>query len=421
MTPAWFALLAGAVGLGVAVVAAMVLPRPVATLALAAGLATLAATVAALGAISRYYQTPQAIGLAILSIAAGAAGGYGLAAAALPLLGHRTAVSVRAAAGPGPLSGLPTVVLVSYSEPETYSARSVATHGNDLADGGALELPSTAFPLVFLAERARYAAVGGRSPAAPAARALASGVRALLAHDGRATHVEVAWCYGRPTLAEAVAQSAASGSREVAIVVLGFEDSSPIDRQKQALDQAGLREAGVKVLFGPSVWTDRRLPARLAERIVSATQGTDLASVGVVLVGAGVPPAWETEHPQAGSEENYFNQRVRLLLAEAGIDERRVRVAWLDFQVPDVTEAVRHLAALGCSRIVVTPSTIALPSLATVLDLRRAVELARVPGEVQTVVLGAWGDDPVLVQAVAASAERALEAAGVQIASRAQD
>lgn len=411
MTSTWFALLTGAVVLGFVVVAAMAAPRPVAALTPVAGLAALATVVAALGAISRYYQTPQAIGVALLSIAAGTAGGYGLAAAALPLLARRRGTAIHMPESSQTRETRePTVILLSCTEPERYSPAAVAARGNDLAAGGALDLPSAAFPLVFLAERARYAAVGGRSPAAEAARAIRSAVSDLMAQAGHGARVEIAWCYGRPSLVETCARAAASGSRELAVVVLGFEDATPVEREKATLDGAALREAGAQVAFGPSVWTDRHLPARLVERILAATQGAQLASVGVVLVGAGVPPAWESAHAAAASEENYFNQRVRLLLTEAGLDERMVRLAWLDFQVPDVTEAVRHLGALGCERIVVAPSAIALPQIATVLDLRRAVELARVPDHVHTVVLGAWGDDPAFVRAAGASAACALDA-----------
>jgi protoheme ferro-lyase len=118
---------------------------------------------------------------------------------------------------------------------------------------------------------------------------------------------------------------------------------------------------------------------------------------------------WERRFSEAGATENYFNQRVRSLLGETGLDERRVRVAWLNWQTPDVTEAVRHVAVVGCTRIIVAPSTLALPSLETVLDLGHAVDLARVPDGVHVITLPAWAEDDEFGDAVGRSAATALE------------
>jgi protoheme ferro-lyase len=107
--------------------------------------------------------------------------------------------------------------------------------------------------------------------------------------------------------------------------------------------------------------------------------------------------------------ENYFIQRVRMLLVEAGLSSEHVKVARLEWQTPDVTETVRHLAVLGCRRIITIPATTVLPTLETQLDLERAVSCARVPTAVTTVTLGPWGDDDALAAAVGAVASAALD------------
>ena len=402
----WIQLLTGGVVLGASVVVTMAAPRRYWLLGPLLGVIGLVASLAAFGSISREFATPQAIGVGLLFLVVGTAAGYGLAAATLPALAHRRPVARIAATGDH--EGAPSVVLLACADTERYSPRAVAARGNELAEGDAIRVPVAVLPLVFSTERARYRAAGGRSPAYAVVQAIAARLAEAPPLAERRPDVHTAWCYSPPSLAHVVAECARNGSRTIAVVALGSVDAEPVDRARAELAGMKAHEAGTDVVFGPSVWNHRGLPDRLAERVLAAAQDGEYAATGVVLVSAGVPTAWVPHHLAAASEENYFNQRVRLLLSEAEIDERMIRIAWLDWQLPDVTESIRHVVALGATRVIVAPSTIALPTISTGLDIRQAVDLARVPAGVESVVLPAWGDDDVFVEAVAASAEHAL-------------
>jgi len=402
----WLVLLAGCVLFGATIVAALVAPRTVSPAAALASILSLTGGVTAFGIIAQRYNTPEAIAAAIATLIAGIGVGFAVAATALPHLARRPAVPHRAQ-GVGQTSpDRRAVVLVCCAEPERYSARAIAARQNQLAESAAIEVPAAALPFVFFADKARYRAVGGRAPGAAAARALAVRLAALMPEGAR--RVELAWCHAPESLALRVSELGAEGVGRVAVVVLGAPESASLDEVRELLDRAVRGAAGPEVSFGPPVWNDRRLPERLAERVMALTPGATPDEVGVVLVDAGAPPLWERRYSLAGETDNYFNQRVRMLLVEAGIAEQHVRVAWLDWQTPDVTEAVRHLAALGCTRIVVMPSTIALPTLETALDLGHAVAMARVPDEVQVVRGAPWADDEGFADAACRSALEAL-------------
>jgi protoheme ferro-lyase len=278
----------------------------------------------------------------------------------------------------------------------------VALRQNLLAESAEIEVPATALPFVFYADKARYRAVGGRAPGSEVMRELRTRVAACL--GDRVGDVEPAWCHSPASLAQTVARLAANGAATVSVVVLGASESAHLDAARTVLDRALRDGGGPAVRFGPPVWNDRRLPERLAARVLALTEGVSPGEVGVVLVDQGLPPLWERRYASGGNVENYFDQRVRMLLCEAGLAEQHVRIAWLDWQTPDVTEAVRHLAALGCTRVVVAAATIALPTLETALDLRHAISLARVPESVHVMTLAPWGDDEAFVNAVCTSA-----------------
>ena len=401
----WIVLLAGSVLFGVAIVAAMALPAPIAWLVLVAGIAALTLSVGTIGDIVGRYGTPEAGLASVFFILAGAGTGYRVAAATLPHLGRETTQPPRIppACGDGD-----AVVLLAPTDPERYSMRAVAMRHQRLVDGAGIEVPPTAVPFVFLAEKARYRSVRGRAPGGPQVLALAEGVAAALSDPEDPVAVTVASAADAGALAVVVADHAGGGAATVIVVVLGTEDTDAVDRAKRALEYARPHDAGVCVAFGPSLWHDTALASRLVERIMESAREQDPADVGVVLVCGGMPPEWEHAHGAARAEENFFNQRVRMLLAEAGLKEHSLRIAWLDWQTPDVTEAVRHAAALGCTRIVVAPSTITVPSLESAFELERAIEATRLPSQVRVMVLEPWGDDQGFADAVARSASAAL-------------
>ena len=115
----------------------------------------------------------------------------------------------------------------------------------------------------------------------------------------------------------------------------------------------------------------------------------------------------------------FFHQRVKRGLLELGLTEQNVRLAWLDWQEPDATEALRHLAAFGCEKIIVVPASMPLDSTSTLVDIGQAVGLARLPAEIELVRLPAWGDHPAVADALAADViETAAESKGTDVGER---
>lgn len=405
----WIVLLAGCVAFGASVVGALALPRAFSSLVGVSGLASLGGAVWAFGQVVQRYGSPEALVSALAILLGGIGAGYAVATTSLPHLAARLRHSPLPDGDPGTAQG---IVLLGCAEPEHYSPRAVAARQNLLSESAEIDVPPVALPFVFFAEKARYRAVGGTSPATAPARTLAVAVAERLRSD--LLDARLAWCHAPGSLAAAIASLVEAGAGRISVVPLGPSESAPLDVARGFLDRCMHGDHATEVIFAEPVWNDRLLPSRLAERILAVTVGAEAADVGVVLVDPGLPPVWERRYNAAQAVENYFDQRVRLLLGESGIAENHVRIAWLEWQSPDVTEAVRHLAALGCSRIVVAASTIALPTLDTALDLSHAIALARVPHGVQVVTVSPWGDDDAFADAICRTAAASL---GIENAS----
>lgn len=416
----WIVLLSGSLVCGAGIVAAMSSPRGVSTLSILLSAGGLTVALSTMGAIYARYASFQSMLAAGFFLLAGVAIGYRIAAAALLHLARDTVPTWPPE--PGAVDAH-LVVLLAWSEPERYSVGWVARRHRRLTEGAGVEMPVAAVPLVFMAVKTRYRVSGGRSPGVAAARDLAERVSDRLADradrstpDQSGSHepsgstrarVIVAAAADAGSLSDAIARNMSDGAARVTVVPLGHEDSDEVDGAKHTLQATQPVWAQGLVRFAPGLWNDTALAGRLAERILASAQCAERHDVGVVLVSPGTPAEWERQHPDAREEENYFNQRVRMHLCSAGIDERAARIAWLDWRTPDVTEAVRHVAALGRSHIVVAPSTIVLPSLETTVDLRHAVDGARVPESVTVVTLPCWADDDGLVEAIVRTVEAA--------------
>ena len=400
----WLALLIGSLAFGACVVVAMVLPRHSATLAVLMGIGGFVGALYMLGTISQVYATPLAIGSAIFIIVAGISLGYTIAASSIPHLAdvrHRSRV-------PGPSRAPHTaIVLLESAEPELYDPVAIAYRQRLLAETADIELPLTAVPFLFLSEKTRYRAIGGRAPGASTARTLAEKIAATWT-TGEHPAVEVASDQYPADLRAVVEAHVAAGTRHVAIVPLGQSESAATDHALALLDADATQRLRAHVAIAAPIWCDDGLVARLTERVLACVAGTPIAHVGVALICPGAPEAWERRYTDASETENYFVQRVRMRLADSGLKCEHVRAAWLDWQTPDVTETIRHLAVLGCQRIICVPATTVLPTLDTLLDLERAVNYARVPESVAVVTLGAWGDDDAVAQAVCSTAASAL-------------
>lgn len=405
MTAYWTYLLVASVAVGAGVVGAMALPRHAAPLAVLTAIIAAGFGIFSLRVLAAAYETTESVLVALLFGIAGASAGYMIAAAALPHLAPRSAdaaITFREDAEAD------AIVVLALTEPERYSPRAVATLQNLFNEHPAGGLPSVALPLVFMAARARYQATGGTSPAAPLTRSLAARITAIIAERHPGVPVTVAWSHTPDDLALAVRALAANGASRISIVTLGSPDLGTAALAHTTLMQMIDRADASRIRFGPSIWTHRTLSAHTAERILAASQAMPHETIGVVLVGLGFPDDEGPHAKDAMRIEHCFDQRVKVLLCEAGFAEGHVRQAWLDWQDPDVTEAVRHLAALGCTRVLVAPSTIPMPTIETTLDLETAVSLARVPEGVHVMTLAPLGDADVLAEAVVSSALESL-------------
>jgi protoheme ferro-lyase len=230
-------------------------------------------------------------------------------------------------------------------------------------------------------------------------------VENLLERD-RFGWVDLVTCRPKDRLDVALVKTAERGYDRIVVAALSVADSRELDIAKSSVDTLRPEEHALSVMYAAPLWSSDPIIEMLADRIWQAV-GADPESAGVALLMHGQPEAYEQSHATFDVQENAFCNRIRMLLVERGLPETNVRLCSMDWRLPDVTETARHLAALGCTRVVVSPACFPFESISTVLDLPVQTRQARLDESVFLTVLAAWGDDPVVADALASAVRTA--------------
>lgn len=399
--PIWTAVLVTGLASGAAFVGLLVGRRSLEPLMALLTLAFMAGNTAAVLRTAEYYEDPSIALLAGFVSLAAAGGGWGLASSLLaPLFQDRETSLELQASDPEDEKGLVVLLLVCL-EPERYSPRRVATELAQLADAGLREAGVIITPFLYMAQKARYRAMGGFSPEAGAARRLTRRLDEIVANARPGATAELVDCSTPGSLASSIRALAQRGHRQFVVANASIADSYEVDRATAALNSLHPHSIGVRVDFTPPLWGSERLAEEIAERILAVT--AEPADTGVALLMHGQPESRHQSHPDFDEQEAAFCSRIRLLLQEKGMDEHNVRSCYHDWESPDATETTRHLAAMGCKRVVAVPACFPFESATTVLDLPVAVAQARVDEHVSTVVLSAWNDEILLADVLLAA------------------
>lgn len=398
----WAIVLAAGMASGTTICAALVTPRRRLAWAGLSGGMTAALLAAGVVDVWRLTARPDAV-VAAGFVGLGATfGGYALSAALLPSLTRRREHRPELVVAPD--DGAVHAILLADAEPAEYRPDEV-TRALDLYELAEVPLPPYATrPLVYASERSRYKRAGG----SPARRAILDVASALASHpdDESPAGMDVAFCGGGPTLAEAVTAITARGGRRIVVAELTVARTHAFESALDADHALELSRAGIEIAVTDPLWASRGVAAAVARRALAAFGDHGLED-GVVLVFGGNPWQWDRRYPDAAEQAMFFAQRVRVELIEAGLPSERIRQAWLDWEQPDVPEAVRHLAALGAAQIALVPVDLLMGNLAATVDLPLAAEQAAFETGIRIEVVPPLGEDPALVSALRRQIARA--------------
>ncbi len=406
ITVGWIAVVVGPLITGVSLAGLLVVQRNREPLAMLLSLVGVTITVSAVGILAASSSSPAVNIAAGLIALGGFGGGYGLVSALLGLTRRRCAHTFTP---PGNPQDRALVLMVADVEAETYEPHEVTRQILEFTEAGLPEASIGVLPFFYASHKARYRAVGGRSPERTQAHALAEQVSDLLDPDLFSGPLLIN-CTDGSALTEAIRTATEHGYRTVVAATPYIAEPLHIDLEKRGVDAARLDPVRPVLTYARPLGDSETIARHLAGRISDMVDEPSVT--GVALVVHGQPGDRERTYAAFEEHENTFANRVRMMVTGDGVDEQHVRLCWDAWRAPDVTETVRHLAALGCTRILVAPIARPFENLETLLELPAAIHQARVGDDVHVVQLPAWKDDPLIAEEIA----RAIEGAVREIA-----
>jgi hypothetical protein len=127
---------------------------------------------------------------------------------------------------------------------------------------------------------------------------------------------------------------------------------------------------------------------------------TEKSKVGVLLVGHGQPDEWDVEWPTETAQEIGFREDVLALLEADGYRPENLSLAWMSFKEPKPAPKVEEFVANGVEKVLFFSAAISADAMHSQYDIPELVYEAEVPEDVMIINLGAWNDDPIVIQAI---------------------
>lgn len=168
-------------------------------------------------------------------------------------------------------------------------------------------------------------------------------------------------------------------------------------------------EYGVPVAYTGPLYDSKTLQGMFVRRVNERLDGTEKAKVGVLLVGHGQPDEWDEEWPTETEQEIGFREDVLGLLEADGYRRENLGLAWMEFKAPEPAQKVEEFAGNGVEKVFYFSAAISADAIHSQYDVPALIEKAKVPDDLPLTNLGAWNDDPLVIEAIKEKIDAAME------------
>lgn len=300
-----------------------------------------------------------------------------------------------------PGRGTRAIVYMTHGEPSTYDPIGWINQFREFDEQGISFVPYPVRPLFAFMLRQKYLAVGRSDHHRMHAQMLASLERAYRAEGDATTRFYLSFLDDEPRPDAAVIQALNDGASHIIVSEVFLTISNHTAEGEQLIKDLRVEERfGVPVRFTGPLWDSGPLAEMFIHRANANLAGVEKSAVGILLVGHGQPHEWDVEWPSETAQELAFRERVLTGLERDGFSRNHIGLAWMEFREPKVPAAVEDLARQGVRRLLYFSAAISADAIHSQYDTPALVAKARTPEGMSTVNLGAWNDEPLVIQAI---------------------
>lgn len=303
----------------------------------------------------------------------------------------------RAKGDPG--LGHTAVIYFTHGEPETYDPIGWLNQFKEFDEQHIAFVPFVARPFFLFQLRKKYLKVGKSDHRKMHHQMLAQLERAFRTQGDTSTRFYISFLDDNPRPDAAAIQALNDGASRLIVAEVFLSISNHTAEGKHLIDELHLEEY-VPIHYTGPMYDSATLKSMFVERANRHLDGTDKSKVGVLLVGHGQPDEWDVEWPTETQQETGFRHEVLDLLEADGFKRENLSLAWMEFKQPKPAPKVEEFVRNGVERVLYFAAAISADAIHSQFDIPELVHKAKVPEGFPLINLGAWNDDPIVIQAI---------------------
>lgn len=297
--------------------------------------------------------------------------------------------------------GHTAVVYFTHGEPETYNPIGWINQFNEFDEQGIPFIPMIARPFFFNELRNSYLEVGKSNHRQMHQQMIDSLEAAYRAEGDTTTKFYLSFLDDNPRPDAAAIQALNEGASKIIVSEIFLTISNHTAEGEHQIKSLNIEERfGIPVEYTGPMYDSDTLKSMFVQRANANIGDTDKAKVGILLVGHGQPDEWDIEWPTETAQEIGFREDVLALLAADGYDPKNLSLAWMEFKEPKPAQKVEEYLDNGIEKLLFFSAAISADALHSQYDTPELIYEAEYPEDFPIVNLGAWNDDPIVIQAI---------------------
>jgi protoheme ferro-lyase len=297
--------------------------------------------------------------------------------------------------------GHTAIIYFTHGEPETYNPIGWINQFNEFDEQGIDFVPMIARPFFFNTLRNKYLEVGKSNHRSMHFRMLAKLEEAFRAQGDTTTKFYISFLDDNPRPDAAAIQALNEGASRIIVSEVFLTISNHTAEGEEKINKLNIEKTfGVPVEFTGPIYDSETLENMFVLRANANIGDTEKSKVGILLVGHGQPDEWDVEWPTETEQELGFRNDVLKLLAADGYQPDNLSLAWMDFKEPKPAKKVEEFLQNGIEKMLFFSAAISADSIHSQYDIPKLVYEAEYPEGFPVISLGAWNDDPIVIQAI---------------------
>ena len=305
----------------------------------------------------------------------------------------------RAPGDPG--LGHTAVVYFTHGEPETYNPIGWINQFNEFDEQGIAFIPMIARPFFFNALRNSYLELVRATIESMHHQMIASLEAAYRAEGDTTTKFYISFLDDNPRPDAAAIQALNEGASKIIVSEVFTTISNHTAEGEDQIKELDIEETfGIPVEYTGPLYDSHTLKTMFVHRANANIGDTDKSKVGILLIGHGQPDEWDVEWPTETEQELSFRNDVIELLVADGYKRENVSLAWMSFKEPKPVEIVPQFLENGIEKLLFFSAAISADAMHSQYDNPELVYEVDFPEGFPVINLGAWNDDPIVIQAI---------------------